>query len=84
MPRETILFQRIFYGMQLDGKPWLATIIDDILIPDFELVFCNEKELRICYDWKTIALASYIKTQIKVKGDYEMDLLTREINEMTE
>jgi hypothetical protein len=81
MPEGSITFKRIFYGMQVDGKPWLATIIDNILIPDFELVLCSKKELQIHYDWKIITIATYIRGNIKVRGTYEMDLGTREIRE---
>jgi len=84
--QRIIAFERITYGtvpegMGLRGKDpnWLATRIDNLIIPDYDLEFCNRLELEMRYSWKIIALASFIKSRAKKTGSYVLDIKTKEI-----
>ncbi len=85
---RVIPFKRITYGtipdgMSLRGRDifWKATIIRNVLIPDYDLEFCNRDELEMRYDWKLIAMASFIKKHTTRTGDYVLDLQAKTIKE---
>jgi hypothetical protein len=79
MTKGLIPFKRISYGTKPNGDAWLATIIDNYLIPDYDLEYCNMLELELRYDWKIIAMASFIKSRVIKSGEYMLDLKAKEI-----
>ena len=81
MTKALIPFERITYGTKTDGTAWLATVISNFLIPDYDLEFCNKEELLMRYSWKHIAMATYIKKHVRKSGEYVLDLRTKEIRQ---
>jgi len=79
MQENLICFKRISYGTKPSGAQWLATIIKNVLVPDFDFDFCSRGELEMRYDWKVIILCSRIKMHVRKTGEYIFDLRTREI-----
>jgi hypothetical protein len=84
MPMPAISFKRIKHGIQPNGDSWLATVVQGYLIPDYDLIFCSMEELEMRYEWKIIALASYIKSKVKEVGAYNLNVKTREISKILE
>ena len=81
MAKGIIHFRRISYGTKPNGSLFLATIISNVLIPDFEFEVCSRDEMEYHYGWKLVAMASFIKALVRRTGDYILNNMTQEIRE---